>query len=210
MSKRGWLISGIIVLTAAIGFAAATYFLSVTRQKSQIVSPETKASSLSPLAVSTVAVPTEQTYEDSAGFSFKYSGELIISDQTPEDNIHYSVLYLKNQGGETTRIRVKDVTYSSSDQWSLKEKEVPAGSKPPKSSTLSGLKADYYQTPIKVITTAISQNVLYEIVSPNTPYWQKIHSTLTSSFVIGAGSSASRQSSSPADNTTYEAEEVVE
>ena len=220
MSKRGWIISGIIVLISAIGFAVATYFISTNRQETPLVSSETKPSSLAPLAVPTESSTSEQIYEDSAGFSFKYPGELAVSDQTPDDNTHYSLLYLKNKAGETTRIRVKDVAYPTSDQWSTTEKEVPAGSKPVKSLTLSGLKADYYQTPAKLITMAISQNILYEIISPNTPYWQKTHSPLASSFVVGVGSSgearsgsagrSAGQSSSPADNTTYEAEEVVE
>lgn len=210
MSKRGWIIFGVIVLTSAIGFAVATYFISANRRKAPLVSPENKTSTLVPLAVPTTAQETEKVYEDSAGFSFKYSGDLTVSDQTPDDNKHYSLLYVKNQTGETTRIRVKDVAYSSSDQWSSAEKEVPAGTKPVKTSTLSGLKADYYETSTKIITVAISQNILYEIVSPNTPAWQKIHPALASSFTIGAAAIGSQQGSSPTDNTTYEAEEVVE
>ena len=210
MSKRGWIISGIIVLTAAVGFAIATYFISASRQKTPLVSPENKASTLAPLAVPTTAQTAEKVYEDSSGFSFSYLGDLTVSDQTPDDNKHYSLLYIKNQSGETTRIRVKDVTYQSLDQWSMKEKEVAAETKPSKTSTLSGLKSDYYETATKMITVAISQNILYEIVSPNTPGWQKIHSALASSFTIGSTPSAGNQSSSPADNTTYEAEEVVE
>jgi hypothetical protein len=210
MSKRGWIISGIVVLTSAIGFAVATYFISSSRQKTPLVSPENKVSTLAPLAVPTTVQETEKVYEDSAGFSFSYPGDLTVSDQTPDDNKHYSLLYIKNQSGETTRIRVKDVAYSSSDQWSSAEKEIPAGTKPSKTSTLSGLKSDYYETATKMITVAINQNILYEIVSPNTPGWQKIHSALASSFTIGSTPSAGNQSSSPADNTTYEAEEVVE
>lgn len=199
MSKRGWIISGIIVLASAIGFAVATYFISAGRQNNQLTSPETKPTSLEPLAVPTETKLSEQVYEDSSGFSFKYSGELTVSDQTPDDNIHYSLLYLKNQTGETTRIRVKD-----------KEKEVPPDSKPSKTLTMAGMKAEYYETPAKLITLAINQNILYEIVSPNTPYWQKIHSPLALSFTVGAAAIGSQQGSLPADNTTYEAEEVVE
>ncbi|GEM_PF-3381847 len=209
MSKRGWLISGIIVLTAAIGFAAATYFISGSRQKTPLVSPENKASTLAPLAVPT-GVPSDQVYEDSSGFSFKYPGELTVSDQTPDDTIHYSLLYLKNQAGETTRIRVKDVTYPTLDQWAAKEKEVVAGTKPSKTSILSGLKADYYETATKMITVAINQNILYEIVSPNTPGWKKIHQDFVSGFTLGAVAAGNSKNSPQADNTVYEAEEVVE
>ncbi len=210
MSKRGWIIFSVVVLTAAIGFVVATYFIYAGRQKNQPNSPENKASSSTPLAVPTEAQSSEQVYEDSSGFSFKYPPELTVSDQTPDDNKHYSLLYIKNQSGETTRIRVKDVAYSSSDQWSSTEKEVPAGTEASKSSTLSGLKADYYETPVKLTTLAIAQNILYEIVSPNTAYWQKVHQRVVESFTIGAALAGSQQSSSPADNTTYEAEEIVE
>ena len=199
MSKRGWIISGIIVLNAAVGFAVATYFISAGRQKNQLVSPETKTSSLAPLAVPTEAQSFEQVYEDSAGFSFSYPGDLTVSDQTPDDTTHYSLLYLKNQSGETTRIRVKD-----------KEKEAVPDSGPAKTLTMAGMKADYYETPAKLTTLAISRNILYEIVSPNIAYWQKVHKTIVESFTIGAEDSGSRQTSVPADNTVYEAEEVVE
>ncbi len=211
MSKKGWIISGIIVLTSAIGFAVATYFISNNRQKTQLVSPENKPSVLAPMAVPTTAQLTEKVYEDSAGFSFKYPGDFSVSDQTPDDNKHYSMLYVKNQTGETTKITVKDVAYSSADQWSSAEKEVLAGTKPVKASILSGLKADYFETATKIITVAISQNILYEIVSPKTPGWQKIHPALVASFAIGEVPAGNKQgSSSPADNTTYESEQVVE
>lgn len=200
MSKRGWIIFGIIVLTSAIGFAATTYFISNNRQKTQLVSLENKQTSLEPLAVPTESLVSEQIYEDSSGFSFKYSGELTVSDQTPDDNVHYSLLYLKNQTGETTRIRVKD-----------KEKEAPPDSKPSKTLIMAGMKAEYYETPAKLTTLAINQNILYEIVSPNTSYWQKVHQGVVESFTIGAAPAGSQKGSfSPADNTTYEAEEVVE
>lgn len=199
MSKRGWIISGIIVLTAAVGFAVATYFISASRQKTPLVSPENKASTLAPLAVPTAVVVAEKVYEDSSGFSFSYPGDLTISDQTPDDAVHYSLLYLKNKAGETTRIKVKD-----------KEKEVPPDSKSSKTLSLAGMKAEYYESPVKLTTLALNQNILYEIVSPNTAYWQKIHQAVVESFTIGSTPSAGNQSSSPADNTTYEAEEVVE
>ena len=199
MSKKGWIISGIVVLTSAIGFAVATYFISGNRQKTPLVSPENKASTLAPLAVPTAISAEEKVYEDSAGFSFSYPGDLTVSDQTPDDTTHYSLLYLKNQTGETTRIRVKD-----------KEKEVPPDSKSSKTLNLSGMKAEYYESPIKLTTLAINQNILYEIVSPNTAYWQKVHQTVVESFTIGTAVSGNNKSSSPAGNTTYEAEEIVE
>lgn len=200
MSKRGWIISGIIVLASAIGFAVATYFISAGRQNNQMTSPQTKPTSLTPLAVPTEASVSEQIYEDSSGFSFKYPGGLTVSDQTPDDNVHYSLLYLKNQTGETTRIRVKD-----------KEKEAPPDSRPSKTLNLAGMKAEYYETPAKLTTLAVNQNILYEIVSPNTPYWQKVHQGVVESFTIGSAPAGSKQgSSSPADNTTYEPEQVVE
>jgi hypothetical protein len=211
MSKRGWIIFGIIVLASAIGFAVATYFISNNRQKQTLVSPENKTSTLTPLAVPSQANDSERVYEDSAGFSFSYPGDLTVSDQTPDDNKHYSLLYIKNQTGETSKITVKDVAYSTGDKWSSAEKEVPAGTKPVKTLTLSGLKADYYETAAKIVTVAVSQNILYEIVSPNTPGWQKIHPALSSSFSIGSVPAGNRQSASPpADNTTYEPEQVVE
>src|SRR3990167_1671799 len=155
MSKKSWIISGIVVLASAIGFAVATYFISGNRQKTPLVSPENKASTLAPLAVPTDISKSEKIYEDSAGFSFSYPGDLTVSDQTPDDTTHYSLLYLKNQSGETTRIRVKD-----------KEKEAVPDSGPAKTLTMAGMKADYYETPAKLTTLAISRNILYEIVSP--------------------------------------------
>jgi len=199
MSKKSWIISGIVVLTSAIGFAVATYFISGSRQKTPLVSPENKASTLAPLAVPTAIATLEKVYEDSAGFSFSYPGDLTISDQTPDDATHYSLLYLKNQSGETTRIRVKD-----------KEKEVPPDSKSVKTSSLAGMKAEYYESAVKLTTLAINQNILYEIVSPNTAYWQKVHKVVVESFTIGTAVSGNNKSSPPAGNTTYEAEEVVE
>ena len=61
MSKKGWIISGIIVLTSAIGFAVATYFISNNRQKTQLVSPENKPSVLASMAVPTTAQLTEKS-----------------------------------------------------------------------------------------------------------------------------------------------------
>ncbi|MBI5356847.1 hypothetical protein HZB78_04560 [Candidatus Collierbacteria bacterium] len=199
MSKRGWIIAGIIVLTSAIGFAVATYFISGSRQKTPLVSPENKASTLAPLAVPTAVALAEKVYEDGAGFSFSYPGDLTVSDQTPDDSVHYSLVYLKNQSGETTRIRVKD-----------KEKEVPPDSKSSKTLTLGGMKAEYYESPVKLTTLAINQNILYEIVSPNTAYWKKVHQAVVESFSTGTAVTGNNQNPVPAGNTTYEAEEVVE
>lgn len=199
MSKKGWIIFGTIVLTSVIGFIAANYFISGSRQKETLVSPEDKASTLAPVAVPTTVAVTEKVYEDISGFSFSYPGDLAVSDQTPDDATHYSLIFLKNQSGETTRIRVKD-----------KEKEVPPDSKSVKTLSLAGMKAEYYESAVKLTTLAINQNILYEIVSPNTAYWQKVHKVIVESFTLGTAVSGNNKSSPPAGNTTYEAEEIVE
>lgn len=141
---------------------------------------------------------TNKVYQDQSGFSFKYPSDLTVNDDTPDDDIHYSRLKLKSPDGTMMELTVKD----TSDQLpsSPASADLKFGQMIAKQSKTSG----------RLVTAAIANKILYQMTSPDTGYWQKIHSQIAASFVEGVVPSESASGQSPASDTVYEAEEVVE
>lgn len=207
MSKRGWIAAIIVIIVGGLSFSAARYFLSSRNPKiKNVVSPEALTEparkSTEPSQIS------NKTYQDESGFSFTYPGDLIVEDKTLDDGIHYSLLSVKNAGGETARIRVKDVGYQTVAGWVEQEADSPKNAESGGDIKLGNLSGKRFETPVKLFTVAVDQKILYEIVSPNTPVWQTIYDLIVSSFALGVKPQAGPDGAS--NNTIYEAEEVVE
>ena len=196
-------------ITVAVAFALSvgvTFAIIKLKQPASksIGSPLASLPSPSQLAP---PAPTDKVYQDESGFSFKYPSDLTVSDDTPDDDIYYSRLKLKKADGTMLELSIKDVSFDSIDSWSAKElkSSTPAGS-----LDFGKISAKQFRLTGRLVTAAVAGKILYQLQSPDNDYWQKIHRQIVASFVEGVVPAESAAGQSPASDTIYEAEEVVE
>lgn len=193
MSKSSWIaIAAAFLLSVAVTFAIIKFKAPAPKP---VESPLTSLPTPAPLSS---AALSEKLYQDEAGFSFKYPSDLTVADDTPDDNIHYSRLKLKFQDGTMMELVVKD----TADQLQAASGAVDLkfGNMPANQSKING----------RLVTAAVSNNIRYQMTSPDTTYWQKIHSQIAASFVEGIVPAKSASGQSAPQDTIYEAEEIVE
>lgn len=147
----------------------------------------------------------ESTYEDTAGFSFKYPSSIKVTDVTPSGDTYYSVLNLSANEGQM-KITVQDSTYKSVDEWLTKNN----GAKLVGAASLGDVPAKQYETNTSLYSVALDQGVLYVLESPKSDaYWAKTHEIVVDSFTF-VDSAPSKATSGEAGSAIYESEEVVE
>jgi len=194
-------------ITVAVAFALS---VGVTFTIIKLKAPASKSlgSPLTSLPTPAVSAPAaDKLYQDESGFSFKYPSDLTISDDTPDDDVYYSRLKLKKADGTMLELSIKDISYDSIDSWSAKElkSSTPAGS-----LDFGKISAKQFRLTGRLVTAAVAGKILYQLQSPDNDYWQKIHRQIAVSFVEGVVPAESAAGQSPASDTIYEAEEVVE
>ena len=194
-------------ITVAVAFALS---VGVTFTIIKLKAPASKSlgSPLTSLPTPAVSAPAaDKLYQDESGFSFKYPSDLTVSDDTPDDDIYYSRLKLKKADGTMLELSIKDISYDSIDSWSAKElkSSTPAGS-----LDFGKISAKQFRLTGRLVTAAVAGKILYQLQSPDNDYWQKIHRQIVASFVEGVVPAESAAGQSPASDTIYEAEEVVE
>jgi len=194
-------------ITVAVAFALS---VGVTFTIIKLKAPASKSlgSPLTSLPTPAVSAPAaDKLYQDESGFSFKYPSDLTISDDTPDDDVYYSRLKLKKADGTMLELSIKDISYDSIDSWSAKElkSSTPAGS-----LDFGKISAKQFRLTGRLVTAAVAGKILYQLQSPDNDYWQKIHRQIVASFVEGVVPAESAAGQSPASDTIYEAEEVVE
>lgn len=200
MSKSSWIaIAVAFVLSVGVTFA-------IIKLKTPAPKPIGSPLTSLPSPMPSIPAASEKLYRDEAGFSFKYPSDLTVTDDTPDDNVHYSRLKLKSPDGTMMELTVKDTSYASTEIFSSKELKSA-----PKIGSLNfgEISAEQFRSSGRLVTAGISNKILYQLTSPDAGYWQKIHSQIAASFLEGAVPAASA-GQSPASDTVYEAEEVVE
>ncbi|MBI4058081.1 hypothetical protein HY405_02080 [Candidatus Microgenomates bacterium] len=211
LSKTTWLIIGAVAILVVAGATVA--FLYFSQGQSLLSSAKRPLQTIPPLTVETPTTELETqaqaTYKDTAGFTFKYPTNIIVTDATPEDDdSYYTLLNLANNGEKMT-VAMTDTEYKTVDDWLSKDSQAPKSPTLIGAISLDGVAARQYTTGARLITVAVDKNVLYVFESPKDgSSWDKTHDLLTSTFKFEKAQSASGGGSS--SNTVYEAEEVVE
>lgn len=196
----------LIAITAAFVLSIGVTF-AVIKFKAPAAKPIGSPLTSLPTPLPSSAVVADKLYQDEAGFSFKYTSDLTITDDTPDDNIHYSRLKLKSPDGTMLELIVKD-TPAQLEPVPPAAVDLKFGNIPANQSKTNG----------RLVTSAVANKILYQMTSPDTGYWQKIHSQIAASFVEGITSqpAAAAAFGSPqlaaeaVQDTIYEAEEIVE
>lgn len=194
MSKNSW----IAVAVAFVLSIGVTFSIIKLRQPS----PKPLGSPITSLPNPSPSASTDKVYQDQSGFSFKYPSDLTVSDDTPDDNVHYSRLKLKSGDGTMMQLTIKDISYDSVDSWSQQELKSSA---PDGSLDFGNMPAKQFRLTGRLVTAAVESKILYQLQSPDTDYWQKIHTQIAGSF--GSPESAAEAA---VPDTVYEAEEIVE
>lgn len=201
MSKT-LIFAGTIIILAGVGLS---FLVLSGKQGSGNISPQTLLNSQE-----TAEDMEQETYTDDADFSFKYPKGMKVTDKTPEDNVHYSLLSVSD-GKEEMVISMKDTAYKTIDQWLAKDKDAPKEASLVGATSLSGLSARQYLQDGKVWIVAQDQGVLYLVTAPDQKdIWQKATNLFISTFTRESQTPTSTTTDNTIDNTIYEEEEVVE
>src|SRR3989338_11703459 len=108
MSKIWWTVGVLVVVVglvwAVLGFR---WWFGSRSQPTLLTSP---TASTSETAEPTLA--PDKTYLDEAGLSFQYPGDLVVTDDTPDDGRHYTLLTVK-RGSEQMKIIARDTEFTT-------------------------------------------------------------------------------------------------
>lgn len=183
-------ISGIIV--GVIGGSAAGVFLWQKALLKKAVEP----------SVDTVSAPVvaSSTWNDPAGFTFQYPGDLTV-DKHDEDTENYAHVELtSNSHPGNLIVWVQDTNAADANAWVKTEKlftgatiaEATLGGKPAKTVSGDELK--------KVITGTISDGLLFmiETVPTDAAYWTEVHDAIAKSFMFAPLGQDSASQDAPA------------
>lgn len=212
MSKIWWIV-GVLVLVvggvwAVIGFR---WWFGSRLQPNTVTSP---AVSTSETGTAKPTLAADKTYQDAAGLSFQYPGDLVVTDDTPDDGRHYTLLTAK-RGSEQMKIIARDTEFTTVDKWLTSDREAPKNPTMAGPITIAEVEGRQYTSNGKRYSAAIKDGILYEITSINDDgLWDATHQRIleTLAFVTPkpASSASGSQSSGSSDEIIYETEEVVE
>lgn len=153
---------------------------------------------------------SETTYTDEVGFSFKHPESVAVSDITPDDNIHYTLLEM-NRDGKKMTVTARDTKHKTIDGLLAKGEDVPSDATLIGGLSLSGIPAKQYTKDGKLWTVAIDKGVLYLVESiKDKDFWDKAHDLLVSSFSFEKPQDGTTGGTSSNNNAVYESEEVIE
>ena len=202
-SKKKRIIAGIIFAALLISLGVTAYI--IYGPKKEAASTTARTSSSSPIGGK---VSGDIIYEDASGFSFRYPEGIEVSDETPDEEVYYTVLALKREG-EEMRVSMQDSEFKTLDGWFEGDKQAPKGTTLIGAISLDGVSAKQYNYEGKFLTAAIDEGVLYMIESPKDEvYWDKVHDLFVSGFAFAKPEQDKAQNSGA--NVIYEAEEVIE
>lgn len=127
-------------------------------------------------------------YQDYAGFSFEYPGELMVQEIELDDQTVYSSLEIKSPDGGKITLRVSDTKTKNLDEWqkSFEDKNVIISIK---DAFLSDLEAKtvIFGAPKEMKTVAIENGVKYAITSlADDGYYERIQEEIVNSFEFKA------------------------
>ncbi len=155
-----------------------------------------------------VAPTADLTYEDEAGFSFKYPKGVSVTDTTPNDDTYYSQVTL-TKDGEDMVIKVMDTTAKTLDAWVGASDDIPSSARLTGAVSLAKLSASQYEDATFIYTIALDKSVVYFIRSlKGIEFWEPTHQIVVESFMFD-GQSTPQSAANSTTDVIYE-EEVVE
>lgn len=204
MSKI-WVIGAAIGLVIIVGIIGGIIFL---EKNTSLTSP------LLPPGGTRIEVGKSTSYIDEAGFSFQYPESAKVSDITPQDNLHYSVLEITYSGekGKIT-ITVRDTERGDVEDWLEGDPSSPKLASLVGASSLGQIPAKQYSysngAQKMLLTVAVDSGLLYLIEGEkDSGFWEEVQNLIVSSFTLDQASQTS--SGSATESIIYEEEEVVE
>lgn len=212
-----------VLIAIAIALFVGGVFFVLSGSGKKLISPISEKESVKTTPTLPTSTPAEQTltWNDPAGFAFKYSSSIKINNH-PEDNVNYAHLDLTangKQGG--VLILAEDSKYKTLDLWFKTDSRVKGGAS--LDLTLGGKTAKKVSVSSggKVIIGVIDDGLLFTVeLNPGAEgYYKKIFDQIVSSFEFtplpteksssstsGSGSSGGGENSSD----VVEEEEIIE
>lgn len=210
MSKIWWIV-GVLILIVGVVWAVIglRWWFGSRSPSTPLTSPEA-----SPPETAEPTLAPDKTYQDDAGLSFQYPGDVTVTDDTPDDGRHYTLLTVK-RASEQMKIIVRDTEFTTVDSWLAKDRDAPKNPTLVGPITLGDIDGRQVTASGKRYSIAIKDGILYEITSINDDgLWDATHQRIleTLAFVTPkpASSASGSQSSGSSDEIIYETEEVVE
>ena len=115
MSKKQTLIS-LLAVTSVVVILISWQLLKSNRKPESLSSPTANQSAV--ISSETSALIKEVIYEDPSGFSFKYPEDWEVTDDTPDDNVHYAAITL-SKDDQRMSVVIKDTKYKRTNDWLL-------------------------------------------------------------------------------------------
>ena len=198
-----------VYLVFLIVFAIVIVALLFGKRNSTKESKDPKLETIDVAATKKIAL-----FEDEAGFSFEYYKDLTVTDITPDDDTHYSLLSIANKDDqELIQIKLTDTKYKKLANWlKNREKESSATANLTGATALDIISANNYRTDNKLFTAAIDQGVLYLIeTTDKEAETEELYKLITNSVKLALpGPTTSTPGGGGGSNIIYEAEEVIE
>lgn len=202
--RKKVIIIGVAVAAVLVGLLFATFVLFKPKQE-EPVSPAL------PIGEPAVVLAPLVTWEDPAGFSFDYPGDL-DTDPHEEDEENYAHLeFSADDHPGSIIIWMKDTTYKMIDDWAEKESE--AASEQIFDTTLDGHEAKRVMfADGRILTAALDQEVivLVEMLPGDHQFWTPIYDQIVSSFKFIPLPTKALQPQTGGTNEIWEEEEVIE
>lgn len=209
MRIKGYLIPAVlgVVMVGLIFFIMNRGASPKTEVKDRLATTQITTESTKPVNL------TPKAYNDPAGFSFSYPGQLTLNKKESKDQNVYSQIELilgKNDG--SVKLDVEGSEIISTSEWAKKEKIDEKGIKQLKLGDLKGIQ---YEQDNKIITVAFDQGVSFLFTvdyKQDKEYWAKILDTITTSFKLAPPPpvESSVGTSSGDEGFVDEGEEVIE
>ncbi len=211
LSKTTWLIIGGVLIVIVAGATIA--FLYFSQGQSLLSSAKRPLQTIPPLQLSTptteLDTQAQATYKDTAGFTFKYPTNIIVTDVTPENDDSYYTLLNLGRDSEKMTVAMTDTEYKTIDDWLAKDSGAPKQPTLIGAISLDGMASRQYTNGGKMWTVSVDKNVLYVFESPKDGgSWDKTHDLFTSTFKFDKSQGSTGDSSS--SNTSYEPDETVQ
>lgn len=202
----------IIIISSAAG-GIAFYIAQPKKTISPISSQSQKNSQENKTLVALEKQPSKtlKDYADTAGFSFKYPEDIVVTKKETDDPLVYSNLELasyKEKGGIS--IKVEDTKLKTADDWLEQEKISQKDKKEIKIGEISGIQT---QDENKLIAVSINQGVVFtiEVDLQNQKYWGDVYNAILSSFnFVSQASNVSETQAQDSSNDVTLEEETVE
>jgi len=152
----------------------------------------------------TIGGSESKMHEDWAGFSFEYPDSLTVEEVEVDDKTIYSSLELTAFDGKKIMVKVADTRFKTLDDWqkSFDNNNVAMKVKDIYWADILG-KQLQYGAPKKLLTTAVDQNIVYQIesIADDGGFWNQTHQLILNSFAFDQSAIIQDKSTEASEST---------